>query len=74
MDLLHVLEGGGLERDDLLQQRGVFGRHRSERRRTIDLNGEVVELGAQIAESGGDRLELLLQIVTITHGLATRLD
>ena len=71
MDLLHVLEGGGLERDDLLQQRGVFGRHRSERRRTIDLNGEVVELGAQIAESVGDRLELL-QIVT--HGHATRLD
>ena len=70
-DLLRVLKGGGLERDDLLRQRGEFGRHRSERRQTIDFDGEIVELGAQIAESVGDRLELL-QIVT--HGHATRLD
>ena len=28
-DLLRVLEGGGLERDDLLRQRGDLGRHRS---------------------------------------------
>jgi len=71
-DLLRVLEGGGLERDDLLRQRGDFGRHRSKRRQTIDFHGEVVELGTQIVEGGGDRLELLLQIVT--HGHTTRLD
>jgi len=28
-DLLRVLEGGGLERDDLLRQCGDLGRHRS---------------------------------------------
>ena len=70
-DLLRVLKGGGLERDDLLRQRGDFGRHRSERRQMIDFHGEVVELGTQIAEGGGDCLELL-QIATYGH--TTRLD
>ena len=80
-DLLCAREGGGLERDHLLRQVGELGRHGRERRQPIDLGGQVFEFGAQvgdvrrqIVEGGGDRRQLFLQIVMVTHGHATRLS
>jgi hypothetical protein len=49
-DLLRVLESGGLECDHLLRYAGELGGHRGKWRQLIHIDGQVVELGAQVGD------------------------